>query len=113
MAEPTERGAALTKLRLTVAVAEKRIHALARASEDVQWSFHALERMREREITDIQVLEILRSGMVVGKPELTASGEWQCKMVKELRGRRKAGVVTIILHAGRLFLKTVEWEDTK
>jgi hypothetical protein len=44
---------------------------------------------------------------------LTEGGEWQCKIVKHIRGGRDAGVVTIILHDGRLFLKTVEWEDRR
>lgn len=90
MAQTPERIAVLTQFRLTAAVAEKRIHELARETENIQWSLHAFDRMRERELTDIQVLEVRRSGMVVGQAELTKFGEWQCKIVKELRGRREA-----------------------
>ncbi len=97
--------------RLTPAVAEKRIRETAQDSFQIIWGEHALERMDERGFTDVQVLEILRTGMVVELPEKTELDEWKCKIVKELRGRRKAGVVTIILLNGRLFLKTVEWED--
>lgn len=82
-------------------------------SDSIIWGDHALERMDERGITDIQVLEILRSGMVIESPSKSEFGEWQCKIIKELRGRRSAGVVTIFLHNGRLFLKTVEWEDLR
>ncbi len=32
-------------------------------------------------------------------------------MVHKIKGAREAGVITIILTNGRLFIKTVEWED--
>jgi hypothetical protein len=38
-------------------------------------------------------------------------GEWTAKMCKEVKGRREVGVVTIVMRAKRLFVKTVEWED--
>lgn len=99
--------------RLTARVAEQRIHTAAKRSENVIFSDHALERMDERGIPDVQVLDILRTGHVVDNPERTEHEEWKCKIVKEIRGRRQAGVVTIILNNGRLFLKTVEWEDLR
>ena len=106
-------GNAVCAFRLTPGVAEGRIRKAALASENIIWGKHALDRMEERGITDVQVLEILRNGMVVDLPDKTDLDEWQCKIVKELRGKRKAGVVVIILHLDRLFLKTVEWEDVK
>lgn len=109
----TQVGSSVSAFRLTPAVAERRIRETAADSDFIIWGDHALERMDERGITDVQVLEILRTGMVVETPAKTECDEWQCKIVKELRGRRKAGVVTIILHNGRLFLKTVEWEDMR
>jgi Domain of unknown function (DUF4258) len=104
---------AVSAFRLTCSVAEKRIHETASITERIIWGEHALKRMDERGITDVQVLEILRTGMVVDQPAKTERDEWQCKIIKELRGKRKAGVVVIILHKGRLFLKTVEWEDIR
>jgi hypothetical protein len=101
----------ISLFRLTPSVAEKRIREAAQDSDNVIWGDHALERMDERGITDVQVLDTLRTGMVFDLPEQTELGEWKCKIVKELRGRRKAGVVTIILLNGRLFIKTAEWED--
>ncbi|MSP81891.1 MAG: DUF4258 domain-containing protein [Alphaproteobacteria bacterium] len=74
---------------------------------------HALERMAERDIFDVVVLRILRTGSIRGDPEQTHHDEWKCKMVLKLRGGRDAGVVTIILHVGKLFVKTVEWEDPR
>lgn len=38
------------------------VHMLARDTGNIAWSAHALERMSEREITDLLVIEVLRSG---------------------------------------------------
>lgn len=47
-------------------------------------------------------------------PERTERGEWKVTVVKRIAGRREAGVVTIILKdAETLFVKTVEWMDTR
>jgi len=104
---------AVSDFRLTSKIAEKRIREAALLSQNVIFSDHAFERMDERGITDIQVLDILRTGMVLEEPEKTSQGEWKCKIIKELRGRRDAGVIVIIITNGKLFLKTVEWEDLK
>jgi hypothetical protein len=101
----------VTRYRLTPALAEQRVRKFAEASETIAWSSHALRRMNEREIFDVDVLRTLRCGMISGEPEGTAMGEWKCKMVHRLRGTREAGVVIIILKRGGLFIKTVEWED--
>ena len=99
--------------RLTTAMAEKRIKALAAKTENIGWGFHALERMDERGIYDVDVLRVLREGACLGEPEPTLQQEWKTKMVRKMRGAREVGVVVIILRPNRLFVKTVEWEDTK
>lgn len=109
----TDPNKSVAEFRLTPRVAESRINSAAKDSGNVIFGEHALQRMDERGIPDVQVLEILRTGIVPDKPERTEYGEWKCKVVKEIRGRRQAGVVTIILNNGRLFIKTVEWEDLK
>ena len=87
---------------------------LARDSANVILSNHAMERMTERDILDIEVLKILRSGTLAGEPEQTSRGEWKLKLAMKLRGNREAGVVIIILRGDRMLLvKTVEWEDLK
>ena len=109
-AEAYKKG---TPFRMTAAVAEKRIRAAAALSGNVIIGLHALERMEQRDIFDVQVFEILRTGVVIGNPELTEYSEWKCKVVKKLRGAREAGVITVIMQTGKLFIKTVEWEDAK
>jgi hypothetical protein len=97
--------------KLTRAGAERRIRELADNDNNIIWGEHAQQRMAERDIEDVVVLRVLRCGYVDTEPELTEYNEWQCKVTLKVRGSRVAGVVTIILHNGRLFVKTVEWED--
>jgi len=102
----------VVRYRLTPALAERRIKQIASVSAHIRWSFHALQRMEEREIYDVDVLRVLRDGVISGEPEETPTkGEWKCKMVRKLRGTREAGVVAIILRNDGLLIKTVEWED--
>lgn len=91
--------------------AEERIRRSARESVNVIVGGHARERMLERGIDDIDVLRTLRTGGIVGEPEPAEHGEWKCKMVQR-KGGRDVGVITIILRTGKLFVVTVEWEDT-
>jgi len=107
------RPATVTAFRLTTGEATRRIHQAAGKTEYVLFSDHALERMEERGITDAQVYEVLRKGHVTEPPALTKLGEWKCKIESELRGGREVGVITIILKSGKLFIKTVEWEDVR
>ena len=70
--------------------------------------------MEERDISDLQALQVLRTGMIEGAIEAGKhKGEWKCKMVAGIRGRREVGVVTICSNGQRLFVKTVEWEDMR
>jgi len=106
----SEDKKSVTAMRLTAGVAQKRIRELAQSSENVILGDHARIRMREREIFDVDVFRVLRQGYIDEAPELTESNEWKCKITLKIRGSRTAGVVTIFLHNGKLFVKTVEWE---
>lgn len=88
------------------------IRQAAADSRNVGFSNHALDRMEERDITTLDALRVLQSGEISG--EITAGrslGEWKCKVVARKRGSREIGVATVVLKSGRLFVKTVEWED--
>ncbi len=98
-------------MRLTAAIAQKRIREIAQKTENVILGTHARERMSEREILDIDVFRVLREGYVDDAPELTERNEWKCKIALKIKGGRTAGIVIIILHNGKLFVKTVEWEN--
>lgn len=97
--------------RLTCLRAEQIVRERAKDSANVILGAHARERMVEREITDIEVIRVLRQGTIMEQPEKMEHGEWKCKVVMKIRGERDAGVVTIILLSDKLFIKTVGWED--
>jgi len=96
---------------MTRSHAQAKVRALATHSANVILGKHAKDRMLERDITNTDVFRVLRSGSVDGVPTETERGEVKVKMVLRIRGSREVGVITLILHGNRLFVKTVEWED--
>jgi len=91
-----------------------RIQHLAKESRNVGFSAHAEDRMDERGITDLDTLRVLRTGHLSGPIEPGRSeGEWKCKIVGPIKGRREVGVVTLLIRNRKLRIKTVEWEDLK
>lgn len=107
-----EKKENVARFRLTASRAQKIIRETALDADNIVWGDHALERMEERGIYDIDVLRILRKGWVDEDPERTERGEWKCKITLNIKRGRTAGVVTIIMTNGALFVKTVEWEDS-
>lgn len=69
----------VSPMRLTAAIAQKRIREIAEKTEDVILATHARTRMADREIFDVDVFRILRHGHVDEAPELTERGEWKSK----------------------------------
>jgi hypothetical protein len=90
------------------------IRQLAAASENVFFSPHARSQMERRGITDVEAIRVLQIGEIDGlpwrEPEI---GGRACKVVFQPRGSRTIGVVTVILEAQGLLVKTVEWEDRR
>ena len=90
------------------------IHRLAVDTRNIVWGGHAHRRMVRRDITDRMAVEVMRTGLPRGPIDPGINpGEWEVKMVKEIKGRREVGVVVITIANQRLFVKTVEWEDPK
>jgi hypothetical protein len=88
------------------------VHRLAANTANISWASHSLERMTERGITDAMAIDVLRRGSPKGAIEGGKNaGEWKVKMVRQVKGRREAGVVVVTVRNARLFVKTVEWED--
>jgi hypothetical protein len=91
-----------------------RIQHLAADSKNVGFSDHAEDRMEERGITDLDVFRVLRTGEISGAIEPGKhEGEWKCKVVAPVKGRREVGVATLVIRNRKLRIKTVEWEDLK
>lgn len=91
-----------------------KIRAIAAVSANVFFSRHALERMELRGITDAEVIRVLRVGEIAGvpwhEPEI---GGRACKVVFQPRGSRAVGVITVVMEAEELLVKSVEWEDMR
>ena len=104
------RTGEVVPIQLSPARATRLIRRIAEDTNNVILGDHALERMAERGISDIEVYRLLQHGDVLDIPTRTRRKEWKCKVVMKLKGNRTAGVITVILHNGKLFAKTVEWE---
>jgi len=110
-------AALLVPFKPRVSELEKTIRTLATDSRNVRWraqvyETHAESRMDWRDITDRMMFDVLRTGFIRGDIEPGKNpGEWKAKMVKQMKGTREVGVVTIVINSQRLFIKTVEWED--
>ena len=90
------------------------VRRLAADSSNVRWTAHALGRLEERDVSDLDALRVLRKGDIVGPIEPQREGEWKCKVVfptEHLGSTRDVGVVTIVQQGSRLLIKTVEWEN--
>ena len=101
----------VVRFRLRPEKAQQIIQDAAKDTAMVILGRHVLERIEEREISDIEVYRLLQTGHVMDAPTQTKTKEWKCKVVKKFRGLRDVAVIAIILHGGKLFIKTVEWED--
>lgn len=88
------------------------VRSIAKDTAKVFLTDHAVNRMYERGISDIEVFKVLRIGEIRGAPWLEEDGSKACKVVLAPRGDRAVGVVTILIDTESvLVVKTVEWED--
>jgi hypothetical protein len=92
----------------------KRIRDLATAGA-YSWNKHVFKRRDERDIDIHDIRDVLCFGEIEGAivPGVNP-GEWKCKVTaRPDQTSRRLGVVTVVIRNERLFLVTVEWEDTK
>jgi hypothetical protein len=107
-----QKASAVVPFKPKPAQITETVRRAAASSANVFFCNHALDRMEERGIDTIDALRVLREGELTGQIEAGKNeGEWKCKFVKRMKGAREVGVVTIVMSNGRLFVKTVEWED--
>lgn len=75
---------------------ERQVHALARDSQSVQFTFHARTRMAQRLITVPMVLECLRRGVIRRPPEQNIKTGWYaCRMERYTAGKSVAVIAAI------------------
>ena len=56
---------------------------------------HFQQRMMERDVNMRLVLEVLRSGRAVGRPEQDEFGDWRIRMRRKVAGQRVTVVVAV------------------
>lgn len=104
----------VTPISISVRTVESMVRRLAQDTDNIAWSDHAMNRMIQRNISDVVAVDVLRKGAAVGDVEAGQNpGEWKIKMTHPVKGRREVGVVVLTVRNARLFVKTVEWEDLK
>lgn len=101
----------VTVIRLTSAVAQRRVRETAENADNIVIGRHARDQMTARGIPMIDVIKILRTGWVDSEPVKDKCGEWKVVVTLPMDSTRTAGVVTLFLDGGRLFVKTVMWVD--
>jgi Domain of unknown function (DUF4258) len=77
---------------------QAQIRDLARVSANVRFTAHARVRMRQRGIDDLQVLHVLRAGLVEEGPALDIHGNWKATLAGMAAGERVR--VAAALHEG-------------
>jgi len=112
MADDQDSGKVL-RMRLTASRAQERVRALAADSINIKWTDHVRQRMYERGIDAIDVMNILKKGVVEEAPvDGESPGEIKVKVTRKLTSGREAGVVVVLPpNSSELVLATTEWED--
>lgn len=65
---------------LTRAEAAALIQQVLQDSANLRWKDHVFTRMRERDVTDMQVLQVLRRGEVTRDPKFGEERNWEVTM---------------------------------
>ena len=114
MVEPTPFRRPIHWDNLRADEAERVIRERTKETTNIVISRHAFNRIDEREITQPDVYNILRTGFVEGSPQMNIEGDWDVTVTKLMPDGRYAGVVKIVFRKKEiLFVKTVEWMDVK
>ena len=89
-------GATVSVHGMANADLQKRIRLLARDSAAVLFTVHVQERMVLRQVSDIEVLECLRSGVIQRPPQVDRdTGDLKCRMESFGSSRNLAVVVAL------------------
>ena len=92
--------------------AENIIKSRAQVTLTVVITTHAFERIEERDILQADTYRISREGNTDSPPVLDKRGGWQAIVKKRIRGRREAGVVSVIFReSDEIIVVTVMWVD--
>jgi len=95
-------------LRSTAAI-EADIRAIAEEDEHVVISMALLERMEERQFSDLQLVRMLRRCRLMGAQQGKGIGTWNCTVTGGIRGTRESVLVRVTVANGKLFVLEIEW----
>lgn len=84
----TPPRAVVLPLRMTASRVEAIIREIAQDSGKIIFGNHTLEHMDERNFSDKEIIDALKTGVIIEAPRKNKNGEWQCIVVKRLRGVR-------------------------
>jgi hypothetical protein len=70
----------VAQLQLSIERAIQLIREAAQDTSRIRWSGHARKRMRKRQITTRQVLDVLDKGRIVEGPARGTTGDWECTL---------------------------------
>lgn len=94
--------------RLSTAQLSKHIRARAKDSANVVFTVHVKQRMLERAVTHMEVLQCLRSGTMRRAPEANERmGTLECRMERLVLQRELACIVALCDEAPDLIIVTV------
>lgn len=82
------------------------VRAICADSANVKFSRHAIDRMREREITRKQVLSTLRSGHLTEPVHLSIQGDWKGTFSHTTAGDR-INVAATIKKVGKMIVLVI------
>jgi len=66
--------------------AAARVREVLADSAHIVWKSHVYDRMEERGVTDMQVLQVLERGLVTADPQWTADRNWKFTMEADTAG---------------------------
>jgi hypothetical protein len=86
----------MSVFRLSVPQLQRLIRARAEDSAQIAFTHHVLLRMKQRHIVRMEVMEVLRKGLLHRQPEPNSlRGSLECRMQRFMAGRELAVVVAL------------------
>lgn len=105
------KGGGVVPLRLTAAVATRRIHAVASGSGAIGLGAGLREKMAEIEFSHPALALFLVTARVVGDPQPVEPlpGGWRCRLEGLVKSVNTAAWATVVLLDNKVLVEEVEW----
>lgn len=105
------RGGEVLPLRLTAAVATRRINEAAGKSGSIGLGNPARDMMAEIGFSHPALALFLTTARVVGEPQAVdgVPGAWRCRVEGFVRSADAGARTTLVLLGGKVFVEMVEW----